>query len=141
MRRTFRQALILLAISLLIAVGAVWLHPRVPAWYQASSGDRWDLRPEQVSELGDGVVWIDARSAADFDAGHVPGAILLNEENWGELAFDQQDRLQEAMGKPVVVYCDGSGCERSRRIAERLRELIGLQPVYVLRGDWRRFAE
>ncbi len=137
MKRTLIQALVIIAIATGIAVASIWLHPRAPAWYLTRTTDVWELSPDQVSGLGGGVVWIDARSDAEYAKDHRPGAILLNEENWGDLVFAVQDELSDAIGKPVVVYCDGSGCERSHHIAERLRQLIGLDPVYVLKGDWR----
>ena len=28
------------------------------------------------------VVWVDARGQADFELGHIPGALLLNEDDW-----------------------------------------------------------
>ena len=48
--------------------------------------------------------------------------------------------LMAAVGKPVVIYCDGKRCKRSQSVAQKLRELVGLDPVYVLKGDWREFA-
>lgn len=138
MKRTVAQALVILAISAGIAVASIWLHPRAPTWYLTQTEDPWELNPDQVAALGDEVVWIDARPAAQYAKEHRPGAILLNEENWGDLVFAVQDELSAAIGKPVVVYCDGRGCEKSRHIAERLRQLIGLDPVYVLKGDWRK---
>jgi rhodanese-related sulfurtransferase len=140
MRRFFFQALVLLGVSAAVAVGAAWLHPRAPAWYLVEPSGEWDFPVEHVSQLQreGAILWIDARKEAEFAAGHLPGAILLNEERWGDLVFEHQDRLQEAMGRPVVVYCDGSGCERSQHVAERLRQLLGLDRVYVLRGDWRK---
>jgi rhodanese-related sulfurtransferase len=138
MRRTLHQALILLALSAGVAAATAWLHPRAPSWFLTEATDRWDLPAEGAAALGDDILWIDSRKESEFAAGHFPGAILLNEERWGDLLFEHQDRLQAAVGKPVVVYCDGSGCERSRQIAERLRELLGMEPVYVLRGDWRK---
>jgi len=138
MRRTLIQALVLLALSASVAAATAWLHPRAPAWFLTETADRWDLPVEEVVGLGDDILWIDARKESEFAAGHFPGAILLNDERWGDLLFEHQDRLQAAVGKPVVIYCDGSGCERSRHVAERLRELLGMEPVYVLRGDWRK---
>lgn len=140
MKRTLLHALILIAISGGVAAATALFHPRAPAWYLAKDFDRWVITIEQATALGSDVLWVDARKDSEFAAGHVPGAILLNEERWGDLVFEHQDRLQSALGKPVVVYCEGSGCERSSHIAARLRELIGLEPVHVLRGDWRQVS-
>jgi hypothetical protein len=51
--------------------------------------------------------------------------------------FQHMDRLQDAMRQTVIVYCDGNDCRKSQEVAQQLRELIGLDPVFVLKGDWR----
>ena len=35
--------------------------------------------------LGKTALWVDARSAKEYDAEHLPGAILLNLEDWDNL--------------------------------------------------------
>ncbi|MCB1233799.1 MAG: rhodanese-like domain-containing protein [Verrucomicrobiae bacterium] len=138
--QTLREALPIVAIALAAAALTAWLHPRRPAWFLVEESGQWNLPVGEIAARFPApgtIVWIDARSAAEFEKGHVPGAILLTEDGWGEQVAANIDRLQEAMGRPVIVYCDGSGCERSRHIAERLRQTVGLEPVYVLKGDWR----
>lgn len=137
MRRTLIQALIIFAISVGIAAASAFLHPRAPTWFLTEEVDPWEIRPEQLASLEGEIVWVDARASTEFEKGHIAGALMLNEDDWGNQVFENQDSLSAAMGKPVVVYCDGSGCEKSRVIAERLRQLVGLDPVYVLKGDWR----
>lgn len=140
-----RQSLALMAVAALVAVGVAWWHPRAPAWYLTTSvgQDQWDLPVDRVEALareGGEILWVDARREADYAAGHFPGAILLNEDRWGEQVAAHLDTLQGALSRPVVVYCDGTGCERSQHVAERLRKTVGLDRVYVLRGDWRIIA-
>ncbi|MCB1230411.1 MAG: rhodanese-like domain-containing protein [Verrucomicrobiae bacterium] len=137
MRRTIFQTLIIIAISAAIATASAFLHPRAPAWYLTETPDPWVITPDRIDDLGADILWVDARPAADFEKGHHPGALSLNEDNWGDQVFENQDVLSEAIGNPVIVYCDGSGCERSKHIAERLRQLVGLERVYHLKGDWR----
>jgi len=36
----------------------------------------------------------------------------------------------------VMVYCNSRKCHASEEVAHRLREEVGLRPVYVLRGGW-----
>ena len=67
-----------------------------------------------------------------FDADHMPGAILLNEDSWDSLLPDFLAQWQP--GRPVVVYC-GPSCESSRRVALRLR-LAGVSDIRVLDGGW-----
>lgn len=142
MRPFLRQSLALMAVATLVAAGVAVLHPRAPAWHLTTSGsqDEWDIPVERVDALSSEsapILWVDARRENEYAAGHVPGAILLNEDRWGDLVATHLDTLQAALSRPVVVYCDGSGCERSQHIAQRLRQTVGLDRVYVLRGDWR----
>jgi rhodanese-related sulfurtransferase len=142
MVRTIREALWIFLIAGILAGGAAFLHPRAPSWFLVEPSGRWDLQIDKIREVlgedADRVVWIDARPDKAFQKGHLKGAIHLNRERWGDLVAENQDQLQEALGNPVFVYCDGRGCQRSVEIAERLRQLLGLEPVYVLRGDWRK---
>ena len=43
--------------------------------------------------------------------------------------------------RPVVVYCEGRACEASRKVTQRLRESMGLEEVYYLRGGWKALRE
>ena len=78
-------------------------------------------------------MWVDARSADDYEAEHVPGALLLNLESWDELFPKFLD--QWTPEKKVVVYCSAATCELSREVAERLRT-NGISSVFVLKGGW-----
>lgn len=101
--------------------------------------DAWARTPEQLAEMG-GFLWVDARSAEVFAAGHIDGAVNVSLNDW-DAGFE---RLIGAWsGGPVVVYCDGAGCELSREVAERLRAELGLEAVYWLQGGyeaWNDFA-
>ena len=77
-------------------------------------------------------MWIDARSQDAFHAGHIPGALNLNRDNW-ETALPHLFKLYSP-GKVVIVYCS-TGCRESEEIANRIRDL-GLEPVDVLEGGF-----
>ena len=77
--------------------------------------------------------WVDARSADDYAADHVPGAILLNLENWDQLFPKFLDEWSP--DKKVVVYCSATSCDLSREVAERLRK-NNIPSVFVLKGGW-----
>ncbi|OAI41809.1 hypothetical protein AYO41_05210 [Verrucomicrobia bacterium SCGC AG-212-E04] len=123
--------------ALLPAVAQWWLHP--PTAYRArttptatdpATGELVSI--ETVRGWKREVAWVDARPRAEFDAGHVAGAILLNEDTWDTLLPEFLAKWQP--GQPVVVYCSAS-CESSRRVALRLR-LTGVAEVHVLEGGW-----
>lgn len=137
----WKQAGWIIALAAVAGVASAIFHPVKPAWYEVESAAdlRWRISIQEARDLLEAgeVVWIDARSRAKYEEGHLPEAILLNPEEWGELMFSNQDALQAVLDRPVIVYCDGESCARSGEIGERLRELMGLDPVFVLQGDWR----
>ena len=141
---SLRQVAVLLGISLIAATMAAVVHPKRPPWFQVQSAEdlRWQIDPAGASKLASEgpVLWVDARKREKFDEDHINGAILLNADEWSNLMFENMDTLQSALGQPAVVYCDGTRCEKSKDVAKRLRELLGFDPVYVLKGDWREIA-
>ena len=135
--RLFREIGVLLGLTLVAGLITLWLHPKAPAWRlkRALENDPWRVTLEAVEERWQGeVLWIDTRSTAKFEAGHWPGALLLNRENWNDLLLQHFDTLTSAL-KPIVVYCDTPNCQKSREIAEELRDL-GIGEVFYLPGGW-----
>lgn len=137
MMKTIGQAVVILVLTLAAAAGTQRWHPRAPAWYvdqQPLADDEVTLA--QVQEKWNGeVLWIDARPRSDYEAGHVPGALLLNEQEADQLMFDLFEKLQDNQ-KPIVVYCSGEACQASRKIRQYLKERIAAQDIFVLRGGW-----
>jgi rhodanese-related sulfurtransferase len=131
-RALVRQALLILLAALIPAILTMAFHPRRPAWNQETLAPGEERLPA-VLAWGDSVLWVDARSAEDYEAEHVPGAILLNLESWDELLPKFLD--QWSPEKKVVVYCSAATCELSHEVAERLRK-NGISSVFVLKGGW-----
>jgi rhodanese-related sulfurtransferase len=141
----WKQAILILLLAALAGAASAVFHPRRPPWYEVRDAAemRWGISLTEAKEIirrGE-VVWVDARTGANYEAGHLPGAILLNPEEWGDLLFQSQEALQAAFDRPVIVYCDGDACTRSAEVGQRLRELMGLDPVYVLQGEWRELLD
>ena len=132
--KLFRQVGILILLAAAVAAG-------LRAWQPA--GLDWNgpaLRPGEVT-LAQArafarnrlVLWVDARSADAFAAGHAPGAVNLKLAAWdtdfpGLLKVWQPESV-------ILVYCDDQACGASTAVAERLRA-AGLPEVYVLSGGW-----
>ena len=79
------------------------------------------------------VLWVDARPADAFVAGHLPDAVNLKLAAWdadfpGLLKVWQPESV-------LVVYCDDQACGAATAVAERLRA-AGLPEVYVLSDGW-----
>jgi rhodanese-related sulfurtransferase len=128
-RRAFLQALVLGAIALVPAAisGALQLKKEEPL--QAG-----EIRSATARQWGEKALFVDARTRARFDAGHIPGALLLNEEEWDDLFPKLADAWDP--DKAVVVYCDGGNCDASHRVAKRLEEALSVETVFVLKGGW-----
>jgi rhodanese-related sulfurtransferase len=60
-------------------------------------------------------VFLDARSAEEYAAGHIPGAISMPFDD----VFKKPDLAKnlDDKGKPIVTYCDGGDCELSKDLA------------------------
>jgi rhodanese-related sulfurtransferase len=130
--RPVRQAGLILLAALSPASLTAAFHPQRPPWSQET------LAPgeESLSTVltwGDSTLWVDARSAEEYESDHVPGAISLNLENWDQLFPKFLDHWVPE--KKVVVYCSAATCELSREVAERLRK-GGVSSVFVLKGGW-----
>lgn len=132
-----REAAVLLLATLVAASGTALLHPRAPHWYvqqEALADDEVTL--EMIDRnWGGEVMWIDARTRDLHAKSHIPGALLLNEQEADALMFEHMEKLQDNT-KPIVVYCDGHVCQASRKVAAYLRERLPGASVYVLHGGW-----
>jgi len=134
--KALREVCVLAAVAALPAALALALHPELTD--RARTGLAPDaVRPAEVAAWTAPVLWVDARDAAAFARGHVPGAVRLDEDNFsaslgGVLAAWSPDMR-------VVVYCDTAACSRSRELAQRLRE-AGLSEVHHLHGGWEAWS-
>lgn len=83
---------------------------------------------------GGEVLLVDARSQAAFDAGHIPGAVLLPEGSADpELtAF----RAQYGTNRYVVVYCSSTSCSVSFKLAYKLAKDYGFTKVDYMTGGY-----
>ena len=80
-----------------------------------------EVSTEQLRRiLADGsAIVIDARPRAEFDAGHIPGARVLDAPSGDQIAA--VERLANGnKAAALVVYCNGPYCQASRRLADRL---------------------
>ena len=72
-------------------------------------------------------LFIDVRSEDEYKSGHIEGAIHIP-------VSEIKNRLDELpIDRPIIVYCNGSGCDRSGRAAKILTE-NGFTQVYDMVG-------
>lgn len=80
-----------------------------------------EVSTEQLRQilLDGSAILLDTRSAAEFDAGHIPGASILDVP-----AADQIAAVSKLVGgdkaKALILYCNGPFCQASRRLADQL---------------------
>ena len=132
-RGWFGQALILLGLAFFPAIGQA-LYLRETVSWDAPAAAKDEVELAQAQAWGETVLWVDARPDAQFQAGHIPNAIQLNEDRWDELL--PQMLSTWSPDRRVIVYCSSESCAASHEVAERLRKSAGLQNVYVLHGGW-----
>ena len=134
--RDSRGALLLAVLALLPAIGS-WFWFRGDPEFRLAMAPVARVRAWNVAAAGsDGVLWLDARGAEQFAAGHVPGAI-----NVGGMTPDDATVAIAAAWRPglrPVAYGDPRDTAGARRTAARLSRDMGIGAVGVLAGDWRR---
>lgn len=62
---------------------------------------------------------LDARTAEDYEAGHIPGALNLPVEQFDAAYPALKDTL--ATASRLITYCDGGDCELSKQLGEVLK--------------------
>ncbi len=142
MVRSILQAVVLLVLAAAGAWATHQWHPRAPALYLVQEPLRNDEVSMPVIEerwKGD-VLWIDARPQEQYDAGHVPGALLLNEQKFEEQLVTYLDVLQTNK-KPIILYCSAAKCEASRKVLEHLKQVLPIENAFILKGGWQAWQQ
>ena len=88
----------------------------------------------QRVEAGDDFVLIDVREQAEWDRGHLPGAVHIGK---GVIERDVEAAVPD-LDADVVLYCGGG--YRSALAADALREM-GYTNVASMDGGWRGWTE
>lgn len=144
-RRALLQSAVLLALTALAGALTWHFHPERPELHLIAES----AGPEEISiadalkrQEKDGVIWLDARQLTEFQKGHIPGALLLNEYDWENLLTSAFEFISQAPeGRPVIIYCDGQKCAASHAVRDKLRETpIGDRELLVLHGGFPAWA-
>jgi rhodanese-related sulfurtransferase len=119
--------------------------PFVESWSMADKlatedGDTMAIPLSEAAALfeKDAAVFLDARSSAEYDQGHIQGAVNLpwhDVDNYFETVIMTLD--PEAT---VITYCDGETCSLSHDLALFLKDL-GFTRVKVLVNGWTLWKE
>ena len=135
MKALLRQSALLVVLALLpAAVQAVFLREKIPWQSRVAESDFVEV--ETARGWGTSVIWVDARPSDEFERDHVPGAVSLNEDRWGE-GVSQFLATQWSPEKKIVVYCSAASCNLAEDVARRLREEAKLpNEIRILKGGW-----
>ena len=104
-----------------------------------------DLLPAEIGVAGvdsaltaaDGLL-LDARTAEDYAAGHIPGALNLPAEKFDAAYPALKDTLESA--PRLITYCDGGDCELSKQLGEVLKGQ-GFKRVQLFAGGINAWIE
>lgn len=87
------------------------------------------------------VLFVDARDAGTFEAGHIPGAKNIDAEGLdSDLLVGEETMATVPKTHVVIVYCSGGQCDLSKRLATNL-VVRGYQKVFVFEGGWNEWVE
>ena len=138
MRRTIQRAALIVLVGGALGLVANALSPSgipyiAPPKPMLQVQDLIPLPEAQTLWSSGAAFFLDARSQADYAAGHIANAFNLPAEE-----FDERYPSVAGMftpDSPIVVYCDGLQCDLSHRLMDRLRSL-GYRHVRVLVNGW-----
>ncbi|HZE13177.1 MAG TPA: rhodanese-like domain-containing protein [Chthoniobacterales bacterium] len=135
MKALLRQSALLVALALLpAAIQTFYLREKIPWQSRVAESDFVEV--DTARGWGANVIWIDARPTNEFEQDHVPGAVSLNEDRWGE-GLSQFLATQWSPEKKIVVYCSAASCNLAEDVARRLREEAKLpNEIRILKGGW-----
>jgi rhodanese-related sulfurtransferase len=135
-----RQSAMLVVLALLpAAVQALYFRDKIPWRSRVAESDLVSV--DVARGWGAQALWIDARPNLEFERDHVPGAISLNEDRWGE-ALSEFLAKKWSPEKKIVVYCSAESCNLAEDVARRLREEAKLpNEIRVLKGGWEAWLE
>jgi len=78
-------------------------------------------------------LFVDARDPAEYEAGHIPGAVRLT--NPEANTDPEKIKALPVEGRPIICYCEGGACEASLDLARTLIE-AGYKKVLVYMGGF-----
>lgn len=138
MLRTLRQTLVIILAGAALGLAANEVSPRrilflTPPKALPQVTDTISLEVANTLWSSGTALFLDARATADYNAGHIAGALSLPIEE-----FDDHYPQVQPMLTPdssIVAYCDGVDCDLSHRLMDRLREL-GYHNVRLLANGW-----
>ena len=82
------------------------------------------------------VIVIDARSAASFRAGRVPGALSIPNDSFDDAFAEKRQRLEKNLNQAIIVYCSSASCPAGQDLKAKL-EFYGFTNISLFKGGWK----
>jgi len=114
-------------------------HPAAPVPFIPEMDQPVQIKLATAKSLFDAgaALFLDARDAGEYDAGHIPGAMRLTRDD--ALSDPERTKALAARGRPIVTYCEGGACESSLDLARALVD-AGYRKVLVFSGGFPEWA-
>ena len=93
-----------------------------------------NIQVNELSSLGESVLYLDVRSRLEFSNSHIDGAINIDVEELNENVED----LIPNKERTIIVYCQSGN--RSKTASEKLIEM-GYTNVYNMLGGYTAYQE
>jgi rhodanese-related sulfurtransferase len=143
-RAVLPEVVVLLLVSILLGGAANLVSPRRIPWVEdwthyieakALKAGVTLVTAKQVEDMIHGGTYVvfDARPEADYQAGHLPGAVSLPYQFVEEALAGAQALLTPA--QPIVAYCSGEDCDESFLLTLYLRKQ-GFTNVVLFAGGF-----
>ena len=146
-QKTIKEIVILVGVAVGLAFGVNTLSPRgialVGQWdtatgaisarvpvedeYRVAEID-WLPDAKKIFDSGE-ALFVDARTKADYESGHIPGAVSLPVDQFDHRIESFLNRTPH--DQPIIIYCSGRTCEDSHNLALLLTD-SGFSDVRVL---------
>jgi len=147
--QAIKETAIILLIAMVLAAGAYLLRPGgLPLMKRdatATPGVTDDalFKPITIKQAEalfqqDNALFADARSLIAFERQHISGALHLDPhaiEQWSDEMMTRYPPEQI-----IITYCDGTNCDLSKLLAEKLTWL-GFEQVYYLDNGWTQWQK
>lgn len=85
-----------------------------------------------------GAQFVDARDEADYQLGHIPGAINFPFDYYDDFSAAVLPKLDKE--RDVITYCGGEDCELSLYLARQLR-IEGYTKIHIFFGGYTQWQE
>lgn len=135
------QIIFLCGLSLVLSLTYNAVNPRGISWGTPASSAEQETKDFPQVSLAEvykiyqrpEVVLLDARSAVEYNYGHIAGAL--------NLPLDEFDKIYPLLApkltakKEIIIYCSGAGCGQSQHLAQKLKEK-GYHDLKVFAGGW-----